>query len=80
MMQRRFSNASRYAGLDARVSARALIIRAAPRVSFDHHGTRPQRRTSRRRSLSASSTACTLSVGATFHDGSVSVSRMAASK
>jgi hypothetical protein len=44
MMQRRRRKASRKAGLVATLSARALIIFVPAARSFDHEGTRPQRR------------------------------------
>jgi len=41
MMQRRAANARRYDGFSCTVSARALIIRAAPSGVFDQEGTSP---------------------------------------
>jgi hypothetical protein len=42
-MHRRNLNGSRNAGFVAAVSDLALIIRAAPDMSFDHEGIKPQR-------------------------------------
>ena len=68
-MQRRLANATRNAGLEATVSARALMARAPSRADFAHAGMRPHRGRSTLRPSSRCSTTVRGSVGATFQEG-----------
>ena len=68
-MQRRFAKATRKAGLEATVSARALMARAPSRADFAQLGMRPHRGRSTVRPSSRWSTTVSGSVGATFQDG-----------
>ena len=68
-MQRRFAKATRNAGLEATVSARALMARAPSRADFAQLGMSPHRGRSTVRPSSRWSTTVSGSVGATFQDG-----------